>query len=89
LKSGILSGKVEPATHWAIIGLFVLMAIGALSFAQSFFIPVVFAVFLALIFSPVRRWLGKAGIGPAFAGAIIMTVFCLAAFTSLSVISKS
>ncbi|MCH2458393.1 AI-2E family transporter [Henriciella marina] len=89
MKSGILSGKVEPATHWAIIGLFVLMAVGALSFAQSFFIPVVFAVFLALIFSPVRRWLGKAGIGPAFAGAIIMTVFCLAAFTTLYVISNS
>ena len=47
------------------------------------------SIFLALIFSPVRRFLGRAGIGPAFAAAIIMTVFCLAAFTTLYVISNS
>ena len=88
LKTGILSGKVEPAS-WAIIGLFIFASVGALSFAQAFFIPVVFAVFLALIFSPIRRFLGRLGIGPGFAAAIIMTVFCLAAVTTLYVISNS
>lgn len=90
MKKGFLSGAVEPAyTHWAIIGLFVFATISALSFAQAFFIPVVFALFLALIFSPIRRGLGRLGIGPAAAAAIIMTVFCLAAGITIYIISNS
>lgn len=90
MKKGLLSGTVEPAyTHWAIIGLFVFATISALSFAQAFFIPVVFALFLALIFSPIRRAMGRLGIGPAAAAAIIMTVFCLAAGVTIYVISNS
>ncbi|WP_084395646.1 AI-2E family transporter [Henriciella aquimarina] len=90
MKQGFLSARPQTAvTHWAIIGLFVMMAVGALSFAQSFFIPVVFAMLLALILSPIRRFLGQLGIGPGVAAAIIMTVFCAISVTLLFLISSS
>lgn len=90
MKKGFLAGQPEAAyTHWAIIGLFVMASIVALSFAQAFFIPVVFAVLLALILSPIRRALGGLGIPAPAASAIIMTVFCLSACVVLFLISSS
>ena len=58
-------------TQWAVIGIFLIMAFGALSVAQSVFIPIVSALMLALVFSPVRRALGKLGIGPGLAATLI------------------
>ncbi len=89
MKQGFLPVRPEAATHWAIIGLFVMMAVAALSFAQSFFIPVVFALLLALILSPIRRALGKVGIGPGFAAGIIMIVFCAISAILLFMVSSS
>jgi predicted PurR-regulated permease PerM len=90
LKKGFLSAQPDNAyTHWAIIGLFVMAAVGALSFAQAFFIPVVFAILLALILSPIRRFLGELGIGSGVAAGIIMTAFCLSAVFTLFIISNS
>ncbi|MGB3626640.1 MAG: AI-2E family transporter [Henriciella sp.] len=90
MKKGFLSGQPETAyTHWAIIGLFVFASVSALSFAQAFFIPVVFGVLLALILSPIRRALGSLGIGPGIAAAITMTIFCAAAAVLLYMISSS
>lgn len=62
-----------PAANarWAIIGIFLIMAFGALSVAQSVFIPIVTAVMLALVFSPVRRALGTLGIGSGLAATLI------------------
>ncbi len=90
MKKGFLSVQPEDAyTHWAIIGLFVMAAIGALSFAQAFFIPVVFALLLALILSPIRRFLGTLGIGPGVSAALIMALVCLAGVVVLFLISSS
>lgn len=89
MKKGILAVQPEAATHWAIIGLFVLTAVGALSFAQAFFIPVVFALLLALIFSPIRRAFGRVGIGPVLSAVIIMILFCAVSSVLLFLISSS
>ena len=89
MKRGILAVQPEAATHWAIVGLFVFAAIGALTFAQAFFIPVVFAVLLALIFSPIRRSLGQLGVGPGLSAAIIMIAFCVISAVLLYLISSS
>lgn len=61
----------------------------ALGYAQAFFIPVVFAVLLALILSPIRRAMGSIGIAPPFAAAIIMTLLCAAGAITLFMISNS
>ncbi len=63
--------KASAKTQWAVIGIFLIMAFGALSVAQSVFIPIVTALMLALVFSPVRRALGKRGIGPGLAATLI------------------
>ena len=89
MKKGILAVQPEAATHWAIIGLFVMGLVGALTFAQAFFIPVVFAILLALIFSPIRRTFGRLGIGPVLSSAIIMIVFCAVSLVLLFMISSS
>ena len=70
--SGNEPGQSPAApARWAVIGIFLIMAFGALSVAQSVFIPIVTAVILALVFSPVRRALGKLGIGPGLAATLI------------------
>lgn len=64
----------EPApslSHWALIGIFLILAFGALSVAQGLFVPIVTALMLALVFSPVRRALALLGIPPGFAASLI------------------
>jgi predicted PurR-regulated permease PerM len=63
--------KPQANAHWPVIGIFLIMAFGALSVAQSLFIPIITALMIALVFSPVRRALGKLGIGPGLAAALI------------------
>ncbi len=67
---------VEPrpssAPRWAVIGIFVLMAMGAITYAQAFLMPVVLAFLLTLVFSPVRRTMERVGIAAGFAAALIV-----------------
>lgn len=53
------------APHWAVIGIFLILALGALSLTKGVFVPIVTALMIALVASPVRRALGKLGIGPS------------------------
>lgn len=57
--------------NWAVTGIFLILAFGAVSIAQGLFIPLITALMLALVFSPVRRTLGKMGIGPGLAATLI------------------
>ncbi len=43
------------APRWAIVGIFLLLLVGALYFTASFVLPVVFALLFALVLSPVVR----------------------------------
>lgn len=63
--------KAPDNARWAIIGIFLILAFGALSAAQSVFVPIVTALMIALVFSPVRRALGKLGVGPGAAATLI------------------
>ena len=69
----------SPVPRWAVIGIFVLLAFGAITYAQSFLMPVVLAFLLALIFSPVRRALERLRVAPgiAAAGIVVMLVTAL------------
>lgn len=62
----------RPYSNWALVGIFWIMALAVLTVAQSFFIPVFTALLLALIFSPVRRFLGRLSIGPTASACIIL-----------------
>tara|TARA_R110002020_G_scaffold224599_1_gene434373 strand:- start:251164 stop:252399 length:1236 start_codon:yes stop_codon:yes gene_type:complete len=65
--------KRAPATHgWALVGIFWIMALSTLTVAQGLIVPIVTAMMLALIFSPVRRLLGSIGIPSGVSAAIIL-----------------
>ena len=76
------SGSVP---RWAVIGIFLLMVMGAITYAQAFLMPVLLAFLLTLVFSPVRRALERIGIAPGFGAAMIVgalvTVFLAIAVT--------
>lgn len=58
------------APRWAVIGIFLLMLIGAMSYARDFLVPVVLGFLLALVFTPVRRVLDK--LMPSVLSALII-----------------
>ena len=62
----------KALSNWAVVGIFWIMALAVLTIAQSFFIPVLTAILLTLIFSPVRRLLGKMKVGSTAAAFIIL-----------------
>jgi len=62
--------------RWAVVGIFFMMLIAGLAFARSFLMPVVMALLLAMVFSPVRRTLGRAGV-PAGVAAFAIVGFLL------------
>jgi predicted PurR-regulated permease PerM len=66
--------KVHKA---AVIGIFLILAVGLLYFAKDFFLPVSLAFLLALVLSPVVRGLRRRGI-PEPVSAILLVVFVLA-----------
>jgi predicted PurR-regulated permease PerM len=56
----------------ALNGLFAIAAVAAMYVARDFLLPVVFALFIALTFRPLIRFLAKRGIAPAAATAFIV-----------------
>ena len=57
---------------WANVGIFILLLIGAMAYARAFLMPVVLAVLLQLVFSPVRRQLGRWGLPSGAAACLIV-----------------
>jgi predicted PurR-regulated permease PerM len=62
---------LAAAPRWAVIGIFLMLLIGGMAYARSFLMPVVMAFLLALVFSPIRRSLGRVGV-PAGAAAFLI-----------------
>jgi predicted PurR-regulated permease PerM len=50
------------APSWAAVGIFILLLLAGLAYAREFLMPVVLAFLLALVFSPVRRFLNRHGV---------------------------
>jgi len=61
-----------------LIGLFVLAAVYALYFARDFFMPVVLAFLLALMLTPIVRFLKKRGVPEALSATLLMLMSVLA-----------
>lgn len=60
------------APRWAIIGIFLMLLVGGLAYARDFLMPVVLALLLQLVFSPVRRQLERWGLPSALAAMLIV-----------------
>jgi predicted PurR-regulated permease PerM len=61
-----------PAPRWAVVDIFLLLAIAGLAFAREFLLPVVLALLLTLVFSPVRRFLNRWRISSALSAVAIV-----------------
>lgn len=65
-------GRAPAHNGWALAGIFWIMALSVLTIAQGLIVPIVTAMLLALIFSPVRRALGRMGLSSGISAAIIL-----------------
>ena len=60
------------APRWAVIGIFVILAVSALAYAKVFLTPIILAFVLALVFSPLRRALERLRVPAGGAAFLIM-----------------
>jgi predicted PurR-regulated permease PerM len=70
---------------WAVIGIFLMLAVAAVAYARFFLMPVVLAFLLALVFSPVRRFLERRGVPAGLSAGLIVGV--LIAFLAAAVLA--
>jgi predicted PurR-regulated permease PerM len=78
----------NSAASTSIVGIFVILLIGALHYAQHFVVPIVLAVLLALTFSPTVAALARRGV-PAVLSAFLIVVALGVGTIALSVILSS
>jgi predicted PurR-regulated permease PerM len=74
----------SPRMRYAVMLLAGVALIGALKFAQSAVVPVLFASFLALILSPVVEWLARHRVPRIAAATLVMTVLLAIVGAALS-----
>ena len=68
------AGTVRPPLRWPVLGIFLIAVVGAIAAARDFLVPVVLAFLLALVFSPVRRWLERRGVPPGISALAIVAL---------------
>ena len=73
------SMRSPPYPRWAVIGIFIILLVGAISVARDFLMPVVSALVLFLVFMPMMRRARRIGIPRplASAGIVISMVLVL------------
>ncbi len=79
--------RVPSPLQWSVLGLFMIAAAAALVIARAFFMPVILAFLLSLVFSPVRKFLERRGLRPGVTAAFI--VIAIMAAIVLGVITLS
>ena len=75
-------GKERPLPRWPLIGIFLVIAFYFIAEARSFLMPATLAFLLFFVFVRFTRWLGRRGIRPTAAAAIV-TLGLLAAMAGL------
>ena len=73
----------RPIPRWAVIGIFVMLAVAGLAYAKVFLTPILLAFILALVFSPIRRFMERRGLPTGLSAALIM----LALLSALTVVT--
>lgn len=71
-KLGTLLGERADARHVALVGLFILAVFYTLHLAQSFFLPIVLAILLDFLLSPLVRGLRRLGLPEPVGAGIVM-----------------
>lgn len=69
-----VAAEARPAAlgpRWAVVGIFLMLAVAGGAYARDFLMPVVLGFLLALVFSPVRRALERLGLSSGAAAFVI------------------
>lgn len=69
--------RTYPAPSWAGAGIFLLLLLAGVAYAREFLMPVALAFLLALVFTPVRRFLNRCGV-PSWVVAFLVVGALLA-----------
>ncbi|MBB3950823.1 AI-2E family transporter [Aureimonas jatrophae] len=80
-------GDAMPAPRWAVVGLFLMLAVAALGYAKEFLVPIVLAFLLAMVFGPVRRFFDRRGVPTvvtSLAIVLLLLVGLVAVVTALA-----
>ena len=77
----------RPKPSWALVGLFLIVAVAAIAYARTFLVPVVLAFLLSLVFSPVRRWLGRKGVPDALSALAITVALLVLVLTTTALLA--
>ena len=64
-------GAAPRVANWAVIGIFILMAVGALATARTFLMPVCLGILLFFVFVPFRRWMNRRGVPSGVTAGIV------------------
>lgn len=80
-----LSSSRNP--RWAVIGIFLLLAIAGIGAAEAFLMPVILAFLLTLVFTPLRRGLNRMGLPSWLCATLIVTSLVAASFVGLMTLS--
>lgn len=81
------NGRARGAPRWATIGVFLILMTGVLFVAEDFLVPLVLAFLLALVFSPVVRFLARRGLPHGISAAALVTVLLLSAISAVYFLS--
>jgi predicted PurR-regulated permease PerM len=73
--------------RWAVIGIFLLLCVAAIAMARDFLMPVILALLLMLVFTPLRRTMNRIGIHSAVCAVLILSV--LTALLGLGLVTLS
>lgn len=78
-KTADVRVQLSKPVSVSIVGIFVILLIGAFYFARAFFLPVMLALLVTLTFSPMVRYLRRHGI-PSVISAILLVLALFASF---------
>ena len=69
---------IQALMAWSVFGLFLMALLTAMYFVQAILMPAVAAAVVAVIFSPVMRWLERRGLPSSVSALLIIVGFILA-----------
>ncbi len=74
--------------RWAVIGIFILLLVGAMAMARDFLMPVILAFLLMLVFTPLRRTLNRIGVPSPICAVLILAMLTSALGLGLVTLSS-
>lgn len=73
--------------RWAVIGIFLILAVASVGAAEAFLMPVILAFLLTLVFTPLRRALNRMGLPSWLCATLIISALIATSFVGIATLS--